>query len=211
MNYTVIDVENWSRRDLFKLYTTDLRIVMNLTVKIDVTNLLAFTKHHNLKFYPVMIWAVSKLMNARDEFKYSLRPDGTLIRWNTISPSYTDFDPATETFNKFVTEYCDDVFTFCERVAADREKYKGQVGFMPNQPENVFDISCLPWTHYSSLDLHIYHDGKALFPIVIWGKYEPHDGKIELPVTMLFHHACGDGFHLSRFFGELQQLLDQLA
>ncbi len=210
MNYTEIDIENWSRRDLFTLYTTDLRIVMNLTVDIDITNLLAFAKLHGLKFYPVMIWVVSKLMNARDEFKYSLRPDGRLIKWNSISPSYTDFDPETETFNKFVTEYCDDVFAFCERVQADREKHKGKVGFVPDQPENVFDISCLPWTRYSALDLHIYGDGKSLFPIVIWGKYEENEGKTVLPVTMLFHHACGDGYHLSRFFNELQELINSL-
>lgn len=210
MNYTEIDVENWSRRDLFKLYTTDLRIVMNLTVEIDVTNLLAFAKQNGLHFYPVMIWVVSKLMNARDEFKYSLRPDGTLIKWDAVYPSYTDFDPETETFNKFVTAYCDDVFEFHARVMADRERHKGKVGFVPDQPENVFDISCLPWTHYSGLDLHVYGDGKSLFPIVIWGKYEERDGKQLLPVTMLFHHACGDGFHLSRFFGELQQTIDTL-
>ena len=208
MNYTVIDVENWERRDLFRLYTGDLRIVMNLTVDIDVTNLIAFAKRHGLKFYPVMIWVVAKLMNARDEFKYSLRPDGTLIRWDTVSPSYTDFDPETEKFNKFVTEYADDVFTFCERAEADRVKYKGQVGFVPDQPKNVFDISCLPWTHYKGLDLHIYGDGKSLFPIVIWGKYTEQDGKQLLPVTMMFHHACGDGFHLSRFFEELQATID---
>ncbi len=210
MNDTVIDVDNWERRDLFKLYTTDLRLVMNMTVDIDVTHLLDFTKQHGLKFYPTMIWVVSKRMNARDEFKYSLRPDGTLIRWDTVSPSYTDFDPETEKFNKFVTEYCDDLLVFHDRVMADRERYKGEVGFVPDQPENVFDISCLPWTRYKAFDIHVYGDGRSLFPIVIWGKYQEENGRVMMPVTMLFHHACGDGFHLCRFFDELQQEINSL-
>ncbi len=210
MQYTEIDIENWERKDLFTLYTTDLRIVMDMTVEVDVTHLVEFARLNGLQFYPTMIWVVSKLMNARDEFKYHLRPDGTLIRWDTVSPSYTDFDPATEKFNKFATEYCDDLFEFHARVTADRETYRGQVGFVPNQPSNVFDISCLPWTHYSALHVHVYGEGKALFPIVIWGKYEEQDGKLMMPVTMLLHHACGDGYHLSRFFKELQDTIDAL-
>ena len=39
MNYTVIDYENWDRKELFELYTTSLKITMNLTVEIDVTNI----------------------------------------------------------------------------------------------------------------------------------------------------------------------------
>lgn len=210
MNYTEIDVKNWERKELFELYTTDLRLVINMTVDIDVTHLIDFVKQHDLKFYPTMIWVVSKLMNARDEFKYRLLPDGKLIKWDTVSPSYTDFDPATEKFNKFVTEYCDDLFEFHARVMADREKYRGQVGFLPDQPENFFDISCMPWTRYKAFDIHVYGDGRSLFPIVIWGKYEPENGKMMMPVTMLFHHACGDGFHLSRFFKELQETIDSL-
>ena len=112
MNYTKIDIEGWERRDLFRLYTTDLKIVMNMTVDVDITNMLAELKKNGLRFYPAMIWVVSRLMNARDEFKYHLTEDGELIKWDYVSPSYTDFNPVTEKFNKFVTEYSPDFKTF---------------------------------------------------------------------------------------------------
>lgn len=211
MNCTKIDVQNWERKGLFTLYTTDLKLVMNMTVDIDVTNLLRFTKKHGLKFYPTMIWVVSKRMNARDEFKYSLTPQGELLKWDSVSPSYTDFNTETEKFVKFVTEYCDDLFAFHDRVMADRAKHKDEVGFVPDQPANFFDISCLPWTRYKSFDLHVYGDGLSLFPVVIWGKYQEENGKIIMPVTMNIHHAVCDGFHLSRFFKELQEEIDRLG
>ena len=44
MNYKVIDVANWDRRELFELYTTDLKLVMTMTVDIDVTNILNYVK-----------------------------------------------------------------------------------------------------------------------------------------------------------------------
>lgn len=207
MNYTKIDIENWERRDLFKFYTTELKIVMNMTVDVDVTNLVGEVKKNGLRFYPTMIWIVSRLMNARDEFKYSLTEDGELIKWDYISPSYTDFNKETEKFNKFVTEYSPDFKTFYDRVISDCEKHKNEIGFLPNQPKNVFDISCLPWTTYKSLDLHIYGEGKSLFPIVIWGKYREENGKILLPVTAMLHHAVCDGYNISRFFEELSQAI----
>ena len=208
MNYTKIDVESWERRDLFKLYTTDLKIVMNMTVDVDITNMITQLKKNGLRFYPAMIWVVSRLMNARDEFKYHLTEDGELIKWDYVSPSYTDFNPETEKFNKFVTEYSPDFKTFYDRVVADCEKHKNETGFLPNQPKNTFDISCLPWTSYKSLDLHIYSDGKSLFPIVIWGKYHEENGRIIIPVTAMLHHAVCDGFTVSRFFNELSEAVD---
>ena len=203
MNYTKIDIESWERRDLFKLYTNDLKIVMNMTVDVDVTNLVAEVKRNGLRFYPTMIWIVSRLMNSRDEFKYHLTEEGELIRWDYVSPSYTDFNPETEKFNKFVTEYSPDFKTFYDRVVSDCERHRNETGFLPNQPKNVFDISCLPWTTYKSLDLHIYSDGRSLFPIIIWGKYREENGKILMPVTALLHHAVCDGFNISRLFSEL--------
>ena len=203
MNYTKIDIESWERRDLFKLYTNDLKIVMNMTVDVDVTNLVAEVKRNGLRFYPTMIWIVSRLMNSRDEFKYHLTEEGELIRWDYVSPSYTDFNPETEKFNKFVTEYSPDFKTFYDRVVSDCERHRNETGFLPNQPKNVFDISCLPWTTYKSLDLHIYSDGRSLFPIIIWGKYREENGKILMPVTAMLHHAVCDGFNISRLFSEL--------
>lgn len=210
MNYTKIDIEKWERRDLFKLYTGSLKIVMNLTVDIDITNLLKFTKEKGLKFYPTMIWIVSKLINSRDEFKYHLKENGELIKWDFVSPSYTDFNPETEKFVKFVTEYSSDLYEFHNRVIEDCKKHKNEVGFLPNQPENIFDISCLPWVNYNSLSLHVFDEGKSLFPVVIWGKYKEENGRVILPVTFNMHHAVADGFHVSRFFTELQEEINKL-
>ena len=209
MNFTKIDVESWERRDLFKLYTTDLKIVMNMTVDVDITSFLAEVKKHNLRFYPSMIWLVARLMNARDEFKYYLTESGELIKWDYVSPSYTDFNKETEKFNKFVTEYSPDFNVFYERAVNDCLNHKNETGFIPNQPKNTFDITCLPWTTYKSLDLHIYSDGKSLFPIVMWGKYREENGKILLPVTAMFHHAVSDGFTLCRFFSDLETALKE--
>ena len=49
MNYTKIDLNNWSRAELFNMYIENMRIVMSLTVETDVTQLIRFTKKNSLK------------------------------------------------------------------------------------------------------------------------------------------------------------------
>ena len=207
--HTEIDVENWERRDLFKLYTGELKVLMNMTVDVDITEFLKEIKESGLRFYPSFMWIISRLVNARDEFKYYLTRGGKLIKWDYISPSYTDFNKETEKFNKFVTEYSPDFKVFYNRVISDMEKHKNESGFIPNQPQNSFDITCLPWTTYKSLDLHVYDEGKRLFPIVMWGKYREEGERILMPVTAMFHHALSDGFTLCRFFADLDKALSE--
>ncbi|WP_353423036.1 CatA-like O-acetyltransferase [Christensenella massiliensis] len=211
MNYKTVELSRWSRGDLFQYYINSMRIVMSLTADVDVTGLLSFSKDRRLKFYPVMIWAVSKIVNAHDEFKYGWDAAGNLIKWDLVSPSYTDFHAQDERFTKLLTPYSDDLPEFHARFMADREKYQDCRAFVKNQPSNFFDVSCLPWVRYRHFDVHVFDEGKFLAPVVTWGKYERENGKYIMPVMMNIHHAVADGFHLSRFFAELQELIASSA
>ncbi len=208
MNYTKVDIDEWSRGSLFQFYIEKMRIVMSLTVDINVAPLITYTKKNALKFYPAMIWVVSKVINSHDEFKYSWDTDGNLIRWDSISPSYTIFNRDDECFSKFVTEYTDDIFEFYQRTVDDQRKYQEERAIIGNQPQNFFDVSCLPWVKYKHFDVHVFDEGKFLAPVLTWGKYEVQNGNALMPLTMNIHHAVADGFHLSRFFNEVQELID---
>lgn len=208
MNYTKVDIDEWSRGSLFQFYIEKMRIVMSLTVDINVALLITYTKKNDLKFYPAMIWVVSKVINSHDEFKYSWDADGNLIRWDSISPSYTIFNRDDECFSKFVTEYTDDIFEFYQRTVDDQRKYQEERAIIGNQPQNFFDVSCLPWVKYKHFDVHVFDEGKFLAPVLTWGKYEVQNGNALMPLTMNIHHAVADGFHLSRFFNEVQELID---
>ncbi len=207
---TKIKLDEWERGALFRHYIDHMRIVMSLTVDIDVTGLLAFSKRNHLKFYPSMIWVVSKIVNAHDEFKYGWDRGGNLIRWDTIVPSYTDFHREDEHFTKLSTAYSDDLFTFHSRFLADRETYQNCRAFVA-PPPNFFDVSCLPWVSYRHFDVHVFDEGTFLAPVITWGKYELHQGRWRMPLTMNLHHAVADGFHLSRFFTEVQELIHSLV
>lgn len=211
MKSNIIDLDTWNRGKLFRFYIDDLRCVMSMTVDVDVTPLVAYVKNSGMKFYPAMMWVISKVINAHDEFKYGYDKEGRLIRWDFVSPYYADFHSEDENFVKLATEYADDLQEFHARFMADRERFKALRAFdMQDVPANTFDVSCLPWVKYKNFDLHVFDSGTYLAPVVTWGKYEEQSGKYLMPLSMNIHHAVADGFHLSRFFNEVQQLINSV-
>ena len=136
--------------------------------------------------------------------------DGNLIKWDVIYPSYAHFRKEDENFTKTVTEFSEDLFEFHARFLSDREKYRDVRAIVENQPPNFFDLSCLPWVRYKHFDVHVFDKGRFLAPVITWGKYKPEHGKLIMPLTMNIHHAVADGFHLSRFFNEVQVLINAL-
>lgn len=211
MHYTRIDCNTWSRGKLFRFYIDKMRMVMSMTVDVDVTRLKDYAKKNAIAFYPLMLWTVSKVINSHEEFKYGWDAEGNLIRWDFVSPSYTDFHPEDESFTKMVTEYAEDLFTFCDRVKADRERHKNDRGISEEQKPNFFDVSCLPWVKYKHFDIRVFDEGRFLAPVVTWGRYERENGRLMMPLTMNIHHAVADGFHLSRFFHEVQEVIDTFS
>lgn len=211
MHYTRIDCNTWSRGKLFRFYIDKMRMVMSMTVDVDVTRLKDYAKKNAIAFYPLMLWTVSKVINSHEEFKYGWDAEGNLIRWDFVSPSYTDFHPEDESFTKMVTEYAEDLFTFCDRVKADRERHKNDRGISEEQKPNFFDVSCLPWVKYKHFDIRVFDEGRFLAPVVTWGRYERENGRLMMPLTMNIHHAVADGFHLSRFFHEVQEEIDTFS
>ena len=211
MNYTIVDFSTWPRGDLFRFYMDHMRVVMSLTVDMNVTPLVQFVKKNNMKFYPAMIWVVSRVVNSHEEFKFGWDKDGNLICWDFISPSYAHFHPEDGNFTKLVTPYGKDLAEFHTRFLEDREKYRDLRAVVEDQPANHFDVSCLPWVRYRHFDVHVFDQGDFLAPVVTWGKYEAEGDKLVMPLTMNIHHAVADGFHLSRFFADVQELIDHLT
>ncbi len=95
MKYEIVNLETWKRGKLFRFYIETLRNVMSMTVDIDVTALIEFVHAHGLKFYPAMMWVVSKAINQREEFKYGWDKDGKLIQFVG-----TSFRRTMQTFTK---------------------------------------------------------------------------------------------------------------
>lgn len=205
MTFTKIDRETWPRKEYFDHYFTKVPCTYSATFQLDITAL----RQSGRKLYPSMLYFLSTLVNRHPEFRMVCRPGGEVGFYDQMHPSYTIFHKETETFSTLWTEYDPDYDLFCAAYAQDMGTYGDRVGFMakPNEPENTFPVSMIPWATFQAFHLNLQRGYDYLPPIFTMGKFLEENGKILLPLSAQVHHAVCDGFHLCRFVNELQELL----
>lgn len=69
MAFHTIDLSTWNRAEHFLHYKNEVQCAICITHRISITRLVPFLKQKKLRFYPVMIYLVTKalhLISSRD-------------------------------------------------------------------------------------------------------------------------------------------------
>ncbi|MGO1510136.1 MAG: CatA-like O-acetyltransferase [Actinomycetaceae bacterium] len=205
-----IDTATWPRRELFAHYRHRRPTYYSITVDLDVTALRERLRERGRRMSPALVWALATVVNRHEEFRMTLDDAGEPATWDVVDPSFTVLNPERETFANVWTPYDPDVDAFHDRAAALMDEHRSATtpfpqGFPP--PANLFDISFLPWTTFTSFALHVENGWDHVAPVFTVGRFARHGDRLVLPLAMQIHHAAADGFHTSRLLGELQDLL----
>jgi len=178
-----------------------------MTVKLDITNI----RQKGLKLYPTMLYILTTAVNRYEQFRMSLNDRGELLLYADMNPCYTVFHKETETFSNIWTSYSEDYTTFCRRYEEDRARYGNIEGFTakPDEPENSFPVSMLPWAAFDGFSLNIANF-RYLLPIFTMGKFFSENGRFYLPLAVQVHHAVCDGFHVCRFINDVQSQINAI-
>lgn len=208
MKFNIIDIENWTRKEYFEHYMNSVRCTYSMTTNIDITDLLYESKQKNLKLYPILLYIITTIVNRHTEFRTCHDGKGNLGYWESMSPSYTIFHKENETFSNIWTEYNESFISFHRAYLYDCKTYGEVLKFSskPMEPANTFPVSSIPWVSFTEFNLNIYNDGSYLIPIFTIGKFFEQNNKTLLPISIQAHHAVCDGFHISRFINEMQEL-----
>ena len=213
MNFKKIDMNTWERSESYTFFITYNRCKINMTMQLDITNLIKTIKQNKLRCYPVFTYITSKVVNRHDEFKMNYDENGDLILYDFLHPRYPIFHDSDKTLSILWTDYNDDFKTFYEQFISDVNQYgeKRSMAAKGQFPPNCFDMSCLPWSSFTSFDCPPTKDTVWLPHFVMVGKFYSKDDKIFLPISLSVHHSVCDGYHVSRFFDEFQSLAENLA
>ncbi|HDR3657826.1 type A chloramphenicol O-acetyltransferase [Bacillus cereus] len=207
MKFHVIGREDWNRERYFEHYFK-LKCTFSMTVNVDITMLLEEVYQKGIKFYPVFIYLISRVVNNHKKFRTCFNDEGVLGYWEEMIPSYTIFHKDDKSFSSIWTDYSGDFRTFYKNYEDDMRCYASVHGFFTkeNIPPNVFPISSIPWTSFTGFNLNINNDENFLLPIITCGKYFNEGNKVMLPVSLQVHHSVCDGYDASQFIEDLQQL-----
>ena len=210
-HYTSVDLSRWARREHFEIFQTFAQSTFNQTVQLDITALLKHIKEAGWKFYPTMIFLISKIVNRHPEFRMAMK-DNELVVWDEVHPNYTIFHNETETFSSLWSHYDGNIHHFQKVYSEDMARYSNNTAYWPKEEsrENIFFISGIPWVTFTSFNVNVANMKNFFAPMFTLGKYFEQDGKVLLPFAVQVHHSVCDGFHVARLVNELQELCDDL-
>lgn len=212
--YKIIDPNTYYRAGVYKHFTKDCKCSVSITGKIDVTELLSYSRNTQTKFYINFLYVLSKTLNARDDYKMAyLWETAELVVFEQINPCHYIFHDDTETCTPVYSRYYEDYSIFYAACKSDIEQAKTTRSYgldMVNHP-NWFDASYISWLTYEALHIEL-PDGHLYFmPIINWGKYTQDNGRLLMPVTVRLNHAVADGYLVAKVFSILQEQIHQLT
>ena len=208
MNYKVIDLEKYYRKGVYRHFSEDCKCSVSMTARIDVTDLVTFSKKTDTKFYLNFLYLLSKTLNSRDDYKMNyLWQTNELVCYDIINPTQYVFHEDTVTCTPVYTNYSEDYQEFYKNALADLERAKNTREYLLDAAThpNWFDASYVSWLSYDSLNVEL-PDGYLYFiPIINWGKYREENGRLMMPVTVRMNHAIADGYLVANVY----RLLDK--
>lgn len=208
MNYKVVDLDSYYRKGVYRHFTEDCKCSSSITARIDVTDLVAFSKEKGTKFYINFLYLLSKVLNSRDDYKMNyLWQTNEVVCYDVINPTQYIFHEDTETCTPVYTTYYEDYETFYAKALEDVEKAKEsrEYGLDSQNHPNWFDASFISWLSYDSLNIELPDGYLYYLPIVNWGKYREENGRLLMPVSVRMNHAIADGYLIANVFRLLEK------
>ena len=127
MNYRVIDRETYYRKGVFRHFSEDCRCSTSMTARIDVTELVRYSKEAGTRFYINFLYILSKVLNSREDYRMGyLTQTDELICYDVIHPTQYVFHEDTETCTPVYTKYDEDYDSFYPDALRDVEEEKRQ-------------------------------------------------------------------------------------
>lgn len=214
MGYRLIDTDTWSRYETFRHFYDEVPCAVSMCDEIEVTELYKACRNCGFSFYISVLYAVAAVINAHDEFKMKAvdSPEYEFPMpavYDRVNIAHNIFHESGESYTSVFTVYKNDFEEFSKNCREDIEKAKrSNVQAVPCG-ENVFEASCVPWRHFTSVGVEA--EMYSLLPIVCWGKFRETDGQVMMPLSLQVNHASADGFHIARFINETEKLCGEIA
>jgi chloramphenicol O-acetyltransferase type A len=205
--YRIINQSNWPRREQFELFKTFGSPYFSITADVDIT-----TYRRRLpkggRFTIGLVYALARAANVVPEFRQRIRgPD--VIEFDTVHPSIIVLNN-DEAFRFCAFPFAEDYAEFAKDAPARMERAKAAASMFDYQDQDDFlFLTGLPWISFTGVMHAAPTQAPDSVPRIAWGKFRDIAGRIMLPLNVQVHHALVDGIHVSRFYAQVEEILER--
>ncbi len=200
-NCTIIEVENWTRREVFRGYQTFDNKMFCINFDSNIGNLYRLAKERKQSFFQLSLYAILKAANAVPQIRQRILNSDQVAEYEHIAVQ-TPIMTADELFISIILEYADTFAEFAESAiplieAAQKSRSTPAI---PGRPD-IITASCVPWFSFTAITQANFSFNQSS-PVLAWGKMKP-DGCV--PISVQFNHSLMDGLHVGRFIAALEE------
>ena len=202
-----INPQETPRADAFSLWMSSPMPMVTLVKTFNVSNIVKYSKRHNMSFNMLLCWCIGKAASKMEEF-YLLPENGKLYQYDKLAVNVIVNN------KKGGINSCD--IPFCEDIKEFQDKYSVLTQSASDSCESSFvdDAMVIGTSAMIATELDCIvnqYTDKFCNPMVMWGKYRKGWFKSTLPLSFQFHHVQMDGGHGAKFLEILQHTINNLT
>jgi len=204
-----LELESWSRRDLFEFFIGYDNPYFNICTRLEVTNLLALLRQHpSISISLAYHYLALLVANETEPFHYRLK-DGRVVVHEVINGGTTVLQP-NQSFTFAYFQFEPDFEKFIAAATSSiRVAQSGNGPFEPDASENTIHFTTVPWVSFTSF-AHARNWGREdSVPKIAFGKFARENDRTFLPISVEVHHALMDGVHVGQYFARLEEVLNE--
>lgn len=207
---TLLDLENWNRKEHFAHFSKMEEPFFGVTVEIDCTKAYQTAKALNTSFFLFYLHKTLVAVNAIENFRYRIAENQIYIH-DQIDASAT-ISRADDTFGFSLIDYNADFSLFEKTARTEIDRIQNTTGLFTRSfdNDNLIHFSAVPWINFSSITHARSFTYPDSCPKISFGKMIVSEtGKRSLSMAVYVHHGLMDGLHVGQFIDLFQELMDQ--
>jgi chloramphenicol O-acetyltransferase type A len=206
---TLLDLENWNRKEHFLFFKQMEEPFFGITTTIDCTKGYETAKKMGTSFFVYYLHKTIVAVNAIEAFRYRIIDDEIYI-YDTIHVSAT-LMREDKTFGFSLIEYSANFDFFSKNTFQEIERIKNTPGLFTREfpSDNLIHFSAVPWINFTSLSHARSYSFPDSCPKISFGKMMiDEDGKRTMSMSVHVHHGLMDGYHVGQFVDSFQELMN---
>ena len=199
----IIDMESWSRRKHFELYSALDYPYFALCADVDLTVFHPYVKRRGHSMTVAITYALARASNAIPEFRCRIRGE-EVVEHEVVHPSITVLTDE-DLFTFCTITYAEHFLEFAERAAA-RIAYVREHPTLEDEPghDNLLFMTAIPWVSFTSVVHPVPLEPPDSVPRLAWGKFFEDGEGLKMGLGVQAHHGVVDGLHVGRFYERVQ-------